>query len=77
MIDTEDHSDFEILATILHNRDSEIKKLPKTVNAFTIPAKIKNEKHRLVLLNRAPYINIAAEKLKLQIEDLLEKSHAI
>ncbi len=75
VIDTENHDDFTILAYWLMNREK--KPLPVTVNAFTIPAKIDGEPHRIILLNRAPYSNIDAEKLSLTAEDWLEKSHAI
>ena len=51
--------------------------LPETVNAFTIPAQLDGEPHRIILLNRAPYSNVPAEKLLLTEEDWLEKSHAI
>lgn len=75
VIDTENHDDFTILASWLMNREK--KPLPETVNAFTIPAKIDGEPHRIILLNRAPYSNISAEKLSLTEEDWLKKSHAI
>lgn len=75
VIDTENHDDFTILAAWLMNREK--KPLPETVNAFTIPAKIDGEPHRIILLNRAPYSNISAEKLSLTEEDWLKKSHAI
>ena len=75
VIDTENHEDFTTLAAWLMNRKRKI--LPLTVNAFTIPAKIKGEPHRIILLNRAPYSNVPAEKLSLTEEDWLEKSHAI
>lgn len=75
VIDTENHDDFTVLAAWLMNREK--KPLPETVNAFTIPAQIDGEPHRIILLNRAPYSNIAAEKLSLTAEDWLEKSHAV
>lgn len=75
VIDTENHDDFTTLAAWLMNREKKI--LPLTVNAFTIPATIDGEPHRILLLNRAPYSNIPAEKLSLTAEDWSEKSHAI
>ena len=75
VIDTENHDDFTILASWLMNREN--KPLPMTVNAFTIPAQINGESHRIILLNRAPYSNIDAEKLSLTAASWLEKSHAI
>ena len=75
VIDTENHDDFTILAAWLMNREK--KPLPLTVNAFTIPARIFAERHRIILLNRAPYSNIAAEKLSLTAQEWLEKSHAL
>lgn len=75
VIDTENHDDFTILAAWLMNREKKI--LPETVNAFTIPAQINGERHKIILLNRAPYSNVPAEKLSLTAEDWLEKSHAL
>ena len=75
VIDTENHDDFTILSAWLMNRDK--KELPLTVNAFTIPAQINGERHRIILLNRAPYSNVPAEKLSLTAEEWLEKSHAL
>ena len=75
VIDTENHDDFTILAAWLMNREKKV--LPETVNAFTIPAKINGEPHRIILLNRAPYSNVPAEKLSLTEQDWLKKSHAL
>ena len=75
VIDTENHDDFTILAAWLMNREK--KPLPETVNAFTIPAQIHGERHRIILLNRAPYSNVPAEKLSLTAEEWLKKSHAL
>ena len=56
----------------------EAKKYPLTVNAFTIPCKAEAIwRHRVILLNAAPYSNISAEKLSLTAEDWLEKSHKL
>ena len=75
VIDTESHDDFTILAAWLMNQPKE--DLPLTVNAFTIPARINGERHRIILLNRAPYSNVPAEKLSLTAQEWLEKSHAL
>lgn len=75
VIDTENHDDFTTLAAWLVNREKKV--LPETVNAFTIPALIDGERHKIILLNRAPYSNIPAEKLSLTAQDWLEKSHAL
>jgi len=76
VVDTENHEDFTTLASFLTNR-AEKKALPVTVNAFTLPTKIDGEPHRIILLNRAPYSNVPAEKLSLTAEDWLKKSHAL
>ena len=73
---SENHADFEALASFLSGK-SEIKKLPETVNAFTIPAKIRGVRHKVILLNKASYSNISADKLNLDAEDWLKKSAVI
>lgn len=73
---TENHDDFVALSSFLSGK-SEIKKLPVTVNAFTIPVKIRGNRHRMILLNKAPYSNISADKLNLNSEDWIEKSKKI
>lgn len=75
VIDTENHDDFTILAAWLMNREKKV--LPETVNAFTISAQIYGERHRMILLNRAPYSNVPAEKLSLTAQDWLKKSHTL
>ena len=76
VIDTTDHDDFEALSTFVSNK-TEIRKLPMTVNAFTISTEIHGEKHRIIILNRAPYSNISSDRLKLNPNDWLEKSHQL
>lgn len=76
VVDTYNHEDFTTLASFLTNR-TERKILPVTVNAFTLPPKIDGEYHKIILLNRAPYSNVPAEKLSLTAEEWLEKSHKI
>ena len=73
---TENHDDFTALSSFLAGK-SEIKNLPATVNAFTIPVKISGVRHKIILLNRAPYSNISAEILNLTAEDWLDKSQKI
>lgn len=75
IVDTENHDDFTTLAAFLMNREK--RDLPVTVNAFTLSTKINGEQHRIILLNRAPYSNISAEKLSLPEEEWLEKSHKL
>ena len=75
VVDTENHQDFTTLAAWLMNQEE--KPLPQTVNAFTIPAQIHGEKHRIILLNRAPYSNVAADKLSLTADEWLIKSHVL
>lgn len=76
VISTANHDDFCQMAALLTG--SELKKYPLTVNAFTIPCRAeKIYRHRVILLNAAPYSNIAAEKIGLSVEDWLKKSYLI
>ena len=76
VISTENHDDFCQMASLLTGR--ELKKYPLTVNAFTIPCRAaKIYRHRVILLNAAPYSNIAAKKIGLTVEEWLEKSYQI
>ena len=72
----ENHDDFTALSSFISGRN-EIKPLPVTVNAFTISVKISGVRHKIILLNRAPYSNVAADKLNLTADDWLEKSQTI
>lgn len=72
----ENHDDFEALSSFLSNK-TEIRKLPVTVNAFTMSTNIRGVRHKIILLNRAPYSNISADKFNLTAEDWLEKSQKI
>lgn len=76
MIYTENHDDFTALSSFVSGK-TEIRNLPVTVNAYTIQAKIRGVMHKIILINRAPYSNIPAEKLSLTTEDWLEKSQKI
>ncbi len=76
VVETFDHEDFSALASFLSGA-SEVKKIVDTVNAFTIPAKIRGERHRIILLNRAPYSNVAAGNFGLADEEWLNISHRL
>ena len=74
---TGNHEDFRAMDAILNGR-GQSRELPLTVNAFTIEARAEPiHRHRLLLLNRAPYSNIPAEALGLSPEDWLERSHRL
>lgn len=76
VISTANHDDFCQMAALLTAR--ELKKYPLTVNAFTIPCRAeKIYRHRVILLNAAPYSNISAEKIGLSAEEWLKKSYQI
>lgn len=76
VISTKNHDDFcQIVALMTGHK---LEKYPLTVNAFTIPCRAeKIYRHRVILLNAAPYSNISAEKLSLSVEDWLKKSYLI
>ena len=76
VISTANHDDFCQMTALLTAR--ELKKYPLTVNAFTIPCRAeKIYRHRVILLNAAPYSNISAEKMGLSVEEWLKKSYLI
>lgn len=76
IISTANHDDFCQIVALLTGR--ELKKYPLTVNAFTIPCRAeKIYRHRVILLNMAPYSNISAYKLSLMAQDWLKKSYLI
>lgn len=63
------HEDFCSMEAILNGREED-RELPLAVNAFTIEARAEPiYRHRLLLLNRAPYSNIPAEEMGLSHED--------
>ena len=71
------HEDFRSMEALLNGRN-ESRELPVTVNAFTMQARAGNIfRHRLLLLNRAPYSNVPAERLGLTDDDWLERSHRL
>jgi len=76
VISTANHDDFCQMTALLTAR--ELKKYPLTVNAFTIPCRAeKIYRHRVILLNAAPYSNISADKMGLNAADWLKKSYLI
>lgn len=76
IISTANHDDFCQMVALLTAREA--KKYPLTVNAFTIPCRAeKIYRHRVILLNAAPYSNISAEKMCLSVEEWLKKSYLI
>ena len=76
VISTANHDDFCQMTALLTVR--ELKKYSLTVNAFTIPCRAeKIYRHRVILLNAAPYSNISAEKMCLSVEEWLKKSYLI
>ena len=77
IIDTASHNDFRQMDALINGK-SQARDLPLTVNAFTIEAKAQEiYRHRVIILNRAPYSNIPAEKLGLKNEDWLNRSHKL
>jgi len=76
VISTANHDDFCQMTALMTAQD--LKKYPLTVNAFTIPCRAeKIYRHRVILLNSAPYSNISAEKIGLTSDDWLKKSYLI
>ena len=74
---TSNHEDYVMMEALLNGRD-ELRELPLTVNAFTIPARNENiYRHRIILLNEAPYSNVPAEKLGLKADEWLQKSYKL
>lgn len=76
IISTADHDDFCQMVALM--TAGEARKYPLTVNAFTITCRAeKIYRHKVILLNAAPYSNISAEKLGLKVDDWLKKSYLI
>lgn len=74
VICTSAHPDFCNLASLLNGRP-EAMPYPSTVNACMMQARDKRiYHHRVLLMNAAPYSNVAAERLGLTAADWLEKS---
>ncbi len=71
------HEDFCVMEAVLNGREKN-REFPLTVNAFTIEARAKPiYRHRLLLLNRAPYSNIPAGALRLSTEEWLVRSQRL
>ena len=71
------HEDFRAMEAVLNGREQN-RELPLTVNAFAIEARAEPiHRHRLLLLNRAPYSNIPAEALGLSAGDWLARSQRL
>lgn len=77
VIATQSHSDFRVMDALLNGRKKP-QAYPPTVNAFTIQTRAKPiHRHRVLLLNYAPYSNIPAEAMGLSEEDWLIRSHRL
>ncbi len=77
VIMTADHQDFCNLDALLNARQA-AQEIPLTVNAFTMQTRAPGvARHRVLLLNRAPYSNIPAEVLGLSGDDWLDRSHRL
>lgn len=77
VISTGSHEDFRSMEALLCAR-KEARELPLTINAFAMQARAeKIFRHRVLLLNHAPYSNISAQSLGLSREDWLERSYLL
>ena len=77
VITTGSHADFRRMEALVNGRGDALE-LPVTVNAFTIQARAKKiRRHRLILLNHAPYSNIPAKALGLAEEDWIARSRRL
>ena len=77
VISTESHRDFRQMEALMSAR-KEAPELPMTVNAFTLEARPESiYRHRVLLLNYAPYSNIPADRLGLDERDWMERSHRL
>ena len=71
------HEDFRSMEALLNGREKS-RELPLTVNAFAMQARAEHVfRHRLLLLNSAPYSNVPARRLGLSDEDWLERSRRL
>ena len=77
VIATESHPDFRNMGALLNGR-KKAQAYPPTVNAFTIQTRAESiYRHRVLLLNYAPYSNIPAEAMGLSEADWLIRSHRL
>lgn len=75
VIDTASHRDFRQMEALLNGR-KEVRNLLASVNAFTLQTKASSlYRHRVLLLNRAPYSNVSAAAAGCPEEEWLERSH--
>ncbi len=76
-IATQSHSDFRAMEALLNGREK-LRAYPPTVNAFTMQTRAKQiYRHRVLLLNYAPYSNIPAETMGISEADWLTRSHKL
>lgn len=77
VITTKSHKDFLFMDALLNGREQS-RQVPATVNAFTMKTKAETILgHRIILLNFAPYSNVAADKLGLSPDEWLIRSQKI
>lgn len=77
VISTNSHEDFCAAEALLNGR-TEKRELPLTVNAFTIETRAEQIfRHRLLLLNQAPYSNVPAPRLGLTEAEWLTRSQRL
>ena len=77
VITTKSHKDFLFMDALLNGREQS-REVPATVNAFTMKTKAETILgHRIILLNFAPYSNVAADKLGLSPDGWLICSQKI
>ncbi len=77
VISTVSHRDFRQMEALLNARE-DARELPLTVNAFAMVTRAESIfRHRILLLNHAPYSNISAEKIGLSEDEWLERSHRL
>jgi len=77
VITTKSHKDFLFMDALLNSREQS-REVPATVNAFTMKTKAETILgHRIIILNFAPYSNVAADKLGLSPDEWLIRSQKI
>ena len=77
VITTKSHKDFLFMDALLNGREQS-REVPATVNAFTMKTKAETILgHRIIILNFAPYSNVAADKLVLSPDEWLIRSQKI
>ena len=77
VIATKSHSDFCAMEALLNGK-GKIRAFPATVNAFAMQARAESiDRHRVLLLNYAPYSNIPAGALGLSGDEWMERSHRL